>query len=363
MQAPKNLLKQLPELDQLSENLAQDSSEIMARAFPTEDIARASAGDVSFSIGFEEMGDADLPQVEEVDRERWINAGVRAVTKLKEEGEAADLTGEELIGLEAIVHIEARPAILIQDGRFFPPPAEWQILESSRDQIEHAFKSVGRIEVNGHPTYEWVGTGFLVGENVIMTNRHVAEIFCKRGCLGRWDFEPTMTAKIDYIEELGSLASAEFSLTSLIGIHSTFDMALFTAEPISSSGVDRPQPLGISSRPPSDLVGQMVYCVGYPAWDGRRNDPEIMRKIFSNIFNVKRFQPGKVMSYSGTRKILMHDCSTLGGNSGSCVVDLETNQVIGLHFGGRYLQGNSAVALWELTNDRLLSRGRVNFTS
>lgn len=111
----------MPDLDQLSENLEPTTTDILARAFPTADLVRASAGEVSFSIGFQENGDTDIPQIEEVDRERWVNAGVRAVTKLKDEGDEADLTGEELIGLEAIVHIEARPAILIQDGRFFPP--------------------------------------------------------------------------------------------------------------------------------------------------------------------------------------------------------------------------------------------------
>ncbi len=363
MQAPKNLLRQLPDLDQLSENLGQDTGEILTRAFPTQDLDRAAAGELSFGIGFEGAEGTDVPQVTEIDRERWVSAGVRAVTKLKDEGEGADLTGEELIGLEAIVHIEARPAILIQDGRFFPPPVEWQVLEQVRDPIELTFTSVGRIELTGHSAYDWVGTGFLVAENVIMTNRHVAQIFCKRGCLGRWDFAPEMTAHIDYVEELGSLASAEFSLTSVIGVHQDFDLALFTAEPISSTGTNLPEPLPVSSEPPSDLIGGTVYCVGYPAWDGRRNDPEVMRKIFSNIFNVKRLQPGKTISYRQTNKIFMHDCSTLGGNSGSCVIDLETNQVIGLHFGGRYLQGNSAVALWELTNDRLLKKGRVNFTS
>jgi hypothetical protein len=123
MQAPKNLLQKLPDLAQLSANLDQDTSEILTRAFPTQDIDRASAGDMSFSIGFQEEGDADLPQVEEVDRERWVSAGVRAVTKLKDEGEGADLTGEELIGLEAIVHIEARPAILIQERWAVLPPS------------------------------------------------------------------------------------------------------------------------------------------------------------------------------------------------------------------------------------------------
>jgi hypothetical protein len=363
MQASKNLLRQLPNLDQLSENLGQDTGAIINRAFPTEDLTRPSVGELSFGIGLAGTGEADLPQVEEIDRERWVSAGVRAVSRLKDEGEETDLTGEELIGLEAIVHIEARPAILIQDGHFFPPPTEWQILEPLRDQIERTFKSVGRIELTGHPTYDWVGTGFLVAENVIMTNRHVAQIFCKRGCLGRWDFEPEMTARIDYVEELGSLASAEFALTGVIGVHQDFDLALFTAQPISSSGANLPDPLRVSANPPSDLVGRTVYCVGYPAWDGRRNDPEIMNKIFSNIFNVKRLQPGKTMSNQDAQKQFMHDCSTLGGNSGSCVIDLESNQVIGLHFGGRYLQGNSAIALWKLTNDRLLKRARVNFTS
>jgi hypothetical protein len=51
----------------------------------------------------------------------------------------------------------------------------------------------------------------------------------------------------------------------------------------------------------------------------------------------------------------------LGGNSGSCVVDLETNQVIGLHFAGQYMQYNEAVALWRLADDPLLGRAGVNF--
>jgi hypothetical protein len=35
--------------------------------------------------------------------------------------------------------------------------------------------------------------------------------------------------------------------------------------------------------------------------------------------------------------------------------------VIGLHFGGSYLQGNRAVCLWQLTNDALLKKAKVNF--
>ena len=38
--------------------------------------------------------------------------------------------------------------------------------------------------------------------------------------------------------------------------------------------------------------------------------------------------------------LFLHDGSTLGGNAGSCVIDLNPNRGIGLHFGGRYREGN-----------------------
>ncbi|MFE3993398.1 hypothetical protein ACFXPW_17175 [Streptomyces goshikiensis] len=56
-----------------------------------------------------------------------------------------------------------------------------------------------------------------------------------------------------------------------------------------------------------------------------------------------------------------HDCSTLGGNSGSPVFDLADHRVLGLHYGGRYGLGNFAVPLWELRGDPLLSRAGVNW--
>ncbi len=86
-----------------------------------------------------------------------------------------------------------------------------------------------------------------------------------------------------------------------------------------------------------------------------------MNRIFTNVFNVKRLQPGAIMEVLEPRSLLRHDCSTLGGNSGSCVVDLETNRVVGLHFGGRFSEGNYAVALWKLTDDPLLKKAKVNF--
>jgi len=40
---------------------------------------------------------------------------------------------------------------------------------------------------------------------------------------------------------------------------------------------------------------------------------------------------------------LFHDCSTLGGNSGSPVFQLETGRVIGIHRSGFFMYRNEAV--------------------
>ena len=41
--------------------------------------------------------------------------------------------------------------------------------------------------------------------------------------------------------------------------------------------------------------------------------------------------------------VVLHDCSTLGGNSGSVLLDLATGEAVGLHFAGRFLEANYAV--------------------
>jgi hypothetical protein len=101
--------------------------------------------------------------------------------------------------------------------------------------------------------------------------------------------------------------------------------------------------------------------LGFPAFDGLRNDPVVMLRIFENIYNVKRLQPGRLMSAVGANAQLSHDCSTLGGNSGSCVIDLGSHKIVGLHFQGRYLEENLAVALGALTKDPLLKKAKVAF--
>src|SRR5262249_1497456 len=105
---------------------------------------------------------------------------------------------------------------------------------------------------------------------------------------------------------------------------------------------------------------------GYPAFDSR-NNVDVQQDVFRGLFEKKRLQPGYhtggrvVTSFGHDVEAATHDASTLGGNSGSAVIDVETGQVLGLHFAGVYLDTNYAVPAWELGRDpRIVDLG-VNF--
>jgi hypothetical protein len=345
----------------------------LERIFPPEDgglAARAiviAPGVPDTTSGASSAHDAVAAQ-----RRRLLEAGADAVDAIDRDGPDAPLAEELESGLEAIVTLVARPAILMHDGRFgdvLPPWGEW--LSLYRDDIGEASRRVGRVEVAGIPQLSYGGTGFLVGDDVVMTNCHVALHFATTADARTWALSfPSSVAFLDDpdadrpVDRLPGVRVCE-----VIGIHECLDLALLRVDP--APGLE---PLTVSSRPPDELDGRRVYLLGYPAPDWR-NDQAAQRGIFGNRYRVKRLQPGAVMpapeaipadpspcAARMTRKdMVFHDASTLGGNSGSAVIDLDTNQVIGLHFGGRYLQYNQAVALWRLTEDPLLVGAGVKF--
>jgi len=296
------------------------------------------------------------------DQQRDVLAGLEAMKKIEKPGDIsdADLSDQDQQGLEAIILLAGRPAILIQEGDFLEPPKLWADLKQSREQIKSAISRVGRVEVSNNPNFEWLGTGWLAGKDVILTNRHVAIEFSQNKNDGTWTFRAPMGASVNLHAELNSEEPLTFKVTAIIGIHDTHDLAALRVEQVS--GPNRlPDPLPVARQAPATLKGRKVYVVGYPAWDGRRNDPEPMKRIFADIYNVKRLQPGEISGDAVPAFEIFHDCSTLGGNSGSPVIDLETHQVIGLHFGGRFLEKNHAVPLWTLMNDDLIKRAAINF--
>lgn len=318
----------------------------------------AAAPDVSDLDGLESLG-PPMPRGSAGALPPEVHRGLEAMKKV-EVGRDQDISDQDAKGLEAIVLLAGRPALLIMNGDFMPPPPLWTGLTAARDAIRSVIARVGRIEVSHNPNFEWLGTGWLAGRDVVLTNRHVAAEFSRRGADGAWTFRAPMGASLNLNAELNAEAALTFTVSSIIGIHDDHDMAALRVEQVS--GPDAlPDPLPVAAQAPETLTGRKVYVVGYPAWDGRRNDPEPMKRIFAEIYNVKRLQPGEISGEALDAFEIHHDCSTLGGNSGSPVIDLETHRVLGLHFGGRFLETNFAVPLWTLQNDPLIKQAALNF--
>jgi hypothetical protein len=289
-----------------------------------------------------------------------LEAGSTALEKVAR-NQTGDLTEEELLGLECVLLVYARPALLVSQGRLASVPPLWNLLEDQREDIEMAQQGVGRIELYGHPEYDWAGTGFLVNENCLLTTRRTAEIFVENRS-GNWQFRPGITAWMDYRTQFQRVASAGYRVRSVIGIHEQYDLALLEVESPQQT-VGAPTPLALAAQAPARLEGRPVYLVGYPVREARRNEPEPITRIFRDVYNVKRVQPGTLRGSLQFREVqlLQHTCAMLGESAGSCLVDLETHQVLGLHLYGRYLDTGTAIPLWVLREDPLLRRAGVTF--
>jgi hypothetical protein len=107
------------------------------------------------------------------------------------------------------------------------------------------------------------------------------------------------------------------------------------------SGDSLPAPLALSTKLDPLAADSNLYVMGYPARP-LNEVAEVLMKVFLDEYFVKRFAPGLVeralddVDDGGLKRVFTHDASTLGGNSGSCVVEflVQGRAVVGLHFGG-----------------------------
>ncbi|QDT51937.1 DNA/RNA non-specific endonuclease [Symmachiella dynata] len=247
---------------------------------------------------------------------------------------------------EAIVLATGRPSLFIQDNEIqlgnVQLPNLKQRLEANRATIEHPIPAIGRVELMFHPDYEWVGTGWLIEGSMLVTNRHVANIFAERRG-GAYAFRQfagnTVSAWIDFREEHHRADAIEIEVESILYVANTGsrnpDIAILKLR--NQGNLPPHLELAAADANQRDHVG----VVGYPAWDGRRNPGPAMSRIFQDIYNVKRYAPGQIADVRSG--VITHDCSTLGGNSGSPVLDQTTGKVVGLHFAGRFMSENYAL--------------------
>lgn len=257
--------------------------------------------------------------------------------------------------LEAIILLRGRPVLLVQQDAWQPPRsneiAQWLGDPTQADNpLRRRVPSVGRIEIVGDSDQDYIGTGWMLTEDVLLTNRHVAEAFgVKRGD-GAFTFrrQPSgeeMRVRADFKREYQRADLLQVGVRDLIYIAPPGDifpdMALLR---LDRGGPALPQPIELDDKPlvidPNNL--QPLAVLGYPAEDSR-NDAMASRQIFDGIYRVKRLSPGRVMTVAPNGRLLEHDCTTLGGNSGSPVINLATGRACGLHFAGTYRSRNFAV--------------------
>lgn len=297
----------------------------------------------------------------------YLAEGRAALAEVSRSGTAASLTRAGEIGLEAIVRLTGRPSYLVQDDlpANVRDDSQWKGLIDvaiGNNAFEPVMPGIGRVNLpqRGKPGYQ--GTAFMVAPGVAMTNKHVALTFA-RAQPGVWSVAPGYTPAVDFKCEHGSAATALFAVTDVLLVHPDpdIDLALLRLAPQSDDRESSlPPPLDLVGTAAEVAAGRDVYAVGYPAFDPR-NDAGAMEDIFGDIFYVKRFAPGSIMAMDAVRRRLMHDCSTLGGNSGSCIVDFSTHRVCGLHFGGAFQVENRAVQLSMLRADPALTPFGLNF--
>jgi endonuclease G, mitochondrial len=204
----------------------------------------------------------------------------------------AELSPSEQFALEAIIIPDKRPAIDIIDGDYTIVHKEWLHFNTDADikrNIRKAIPSIGRIELPHHPTLPYAGTGSVVGDHILMTNRHVAEIFCSGLGIRNLIFRPGYEAGIDFLQERDKPASLFLEVRRVLMVHPFWDMALLHVDGLAPAQA----PLTLSLQRPEDMNGRDVAIIGYPAFD-RRNDPKIQDQVFGGVYYVKRLQPGKL---------------------------------------------------------------------
>ena len=364
-------------VDRLRLFVPEDSDE---KSYFTELIYdRIAAGNQSTPMG--PLGIIGTPAA----TEQIYGATLQALDYLDQPAELA-ARPEGIVGLANLAW-ENRPALPLQGGMLQPlTVGPWQHLAA--DVVLQQAQSVCRIDLctNGVP-YCQLGTGFVVGSDqdrlLIMTNTHVVDVATQLG----WPSLPSLMLTCDFARDSVLGSGILLPLDNEYLTHPQHDLALLYLQNAHFSGTALPLALTLASHVINDDINQPIGVIGHPALDTQRDGFFPLHYGFGNAFGIKRFSPGLVRARATrpwygkypTVDAIFHDATTLGGNSGSCIIDMNKGHIIGLHFGGwpmpnqqvvridqqDYLANlfyeNGAVPLWTLAQDTMLNK--VNFVA
>jgi hypothetical protein len=277
----------------------------------------------------------------------------RALDRIAGGESPSRLSDHEVLSLEAIVLVVGRPAMRLPGGRVEMPLSglreneHWRVfVATARSKINRAAASVARVALdNPEPGVPFAGTAWRIGADLLVTNRHVAKHLAENSgdSPGSWRLAPTRTAFVDFAVTDAPASPQRFAVAELVfcAVEESVDFAVLR---LDLGGGALPPPLALdltedalgrnlapAGGRPGAFQGTEVYVVGHPH---RHLPSQASQAVFGQADGRKRCSPGKVTAVSGDKPTFSHDSSTLGGNSGSCVLAVETHAVVGLHYAG-----------------------------
>ena len=295
------------------------------------------------------------------------------------------LAGGARMGLEALIMLTGRPVLRVRNDSVNlndPRASDWkarlQLLVLNQQFVDR-LKSVGRIDADGMH----VGTGFVVGKGLVLTNRHVLQAFAapvpRRNNPMRWILTQD-NVTIDFADDPSVDApQSRFRVTGIVGAGASeilddlldftrLDAALLEVESVNAMGAPLPAPTMLMGASKGTARRDEIFVVGYPARPATlptKPDGDIdlevakrLNALFGTDYGTKYLSPGSVVRAPGVlagdseKWTLTHDATTLGGNSGSCVIGFtDPIGVVGLHFGGAWLRENYAHAVAALRRE------------
>jgi hypothetical protein len=263
-----------------------------------------------------------------------------------------NLTDLEIASLEAIIEETGRPAMRYLNGRVQMPPSElgenerWRVLIAIyRSRINKASASVGRISITGSAGLpEHLGTGWCAAGGLIVTNRHVVLGLIKEQNrpVADWVLDPAKRPVIDFTATDQAMTTQRFEIAG-IGYcveDKKIDMAFLR---LNASPEILPPALALDwesanlgseqedNEGTRQFHGAQVYVIGHPY---KRYGSELIASVFGVADGSKRWSPGLITGMGAEEPFIEHDCSTLSGNSGACVLTAEGHEVVGVHIGG-----------------------------